>query len=69
MLVYLEEEEERGEEAAKDLSPGVFHTVSMKTLNACNARSLDRSAELSHPNVYANSQLVFPVRSGRRTPW
>lgn len=32
VLVFLEEEEEGGEQAAEDLSPGVFHTISMKTL-------------------------------------
>ena len=38
VLVFLEEEEEGGEQAAKDLSPGVFHGISMKTLNTYNGR-------------------------------
>lgn len=41
MLVFLEEEEEREEQADKDLFHGVFHTISMKTLNTYNARSFN----------------------------
>lgn len=41
VLVFLQEEEEREGQAAKDLFHGVFHTISMKTLNTYNARSFN----------------------------